>query len=50
MAIAKPEVIATQLVELAAPPPVCANAGTASADAIIITNINITNFRICFSL
>jgi hypothetical protein len=46
MAIAKPEVIATQLVEPAAPAPVWANAGTARTENIIITNNNITIFRI----
>ena len=49
MAIAKPEVIATQLVEPAPPAPVCANAGTASTENIIITNNNITIFRIVVS-
>jgi hypothetical protein len=34
----------------AAPVEPCANAGTAITDAIIITNINITNFRIVFLL
>jgi hypothetical protein len=46
MAIAKPEVIATQLVEPAAAAPACANAGTARIENIIITNNNITIFRI----
>ncbi len=46
MAIAKPEVIATQLVEPAAPAPVWANAGTARTENMIITNNNITIFRI----
>jgi hypothetical protein len=46
MAIAKPEVIATQLVEPAALAPGCANAGTARIENIIITNNNITIFRI----
>jgi hypothetical protein len=50
MAIAKPEVIATQLVEPAAPAPPCANAGTARTENIIITNNNITIFRILFLL
>src|SRR6266853_3306066 len=49
-AIANPAVNATQLVVEAAPPLVCANAGTAITDAIIITNINITNFRIVLLL
>src|SRR5208282_666130 len=49
-AIAKPEVITTQLVVLDPPAPVCANAGTARKENIIITNSNITIFRICFSL
>jgi hypothetical protein len=50
MAIAKPEVITTQLVEPGAPAPVCANAGTARTENIIITNNNITIFRILFLL
>jgi hypothetical protein len=50
MAIAKPEVIATQLAEPAALAPVCANAGTARIENIIITNNNITIFRILFLL
>jgi hypothetical protein len=48
--MAKPEVIAIQLVEPATLAPVCANAGTASAENIIITNNNITIFRILFLL
>src|ERR1035441_3218117 len=47
---ANPAVNATQLVVEPALPPPCANAGTAIADAMIKTNINITNFRICFLL
>ena len=49
-ALANPAVHATQLVVEAAPPLVCANAGTAITDAIIITNISITNFRIVLLL
>jgi hypothetical protein len=49
MAIANPEVIATQLVPPAAPAPVCANAGTARIENIISTNNNIKTFRILLS-
>jgi hypothetical protein len=49
-AIAKPEVSATQFVPATAPVAPCANAGTAITDATIITNINITNFRIVLLL
>jgi hypothetical protein len=38
------------VVEAALPLLVCANAGTAITDAMIITNINITNFRIVLLL
>jgi hypothetical protein len=50
MAMAKPEVIAIQLVEPGALAPVCANAGTAITENIIITNNNITTFRILLLL
>src|SRR4029077_14827660 len=49
-AIAKPDVSATQLVVATAPVEPYANAGTAITDAIIIININITNFRIVLLL
>src|SRR6202171_1613702 len=49
-AIAKPEVSATQFVVAAAPVVPSANAGTAVTDAIIMTHINITNFRIVLLL
>src|SRR5271157_2576393 len=50
MAIANPEVIATQFVPPAAPAPVCANTGTARKENIIITNSTIKIFRILFPL
>jgi hypothetical protein len=42
--------MATQLVPPAAAAPVCANAGTARIENIIITNNNIKTFRILFLL
>ena len=48
--MAKPEVIATQFVAGPALQLVCAKAGTARIENIIITNKNINIFRIVFSL
>jgi hypothetical protein len=48
--MAKPEVIATQFVAGPVLPPAWANAGTARIENIIITNSNISIFRIAFSL
>src|ERR1035441_4508825 len=49
IAMAKPEVIATQFVPPAAPPLVCANAGTAKIRHSNINKTNIIIFRICSS-
>jgi len=48
--MAQPEVIATQFVAGPVLPPASANAGTARIENIIITNGNISIFRIVFSL
>jgi hypothetical protein len=46
MAMAKPEVMATQFVEPAAPPLVCANAGMAKIEQNNRNTTNIISFRI----
>jgi hypothetical protein len=48
--MAKPEVIATQLVPPAAPAPACANAGTAKIEQNSTNNTKVIIFRICFLL